>query len=369
MRTRALPVAALLITACLFSSSCSSTNKSATAATSRSYHGTASVGDFMNITVDTVAHTISYTNLSNGDTGNVPYTENSPGNYTLNDPSGNLVAAYEIPGYAMLIEAQKAGSDHATPSLVTAVAQTAITLGTFENNAYNYMQFRTAAGGFESGSAILDGQGNVAVSSYWPYGGTLQNSSPFNNHTMPSSGFSEDPSGTFLHMADQGGTDYVFGTPQGFFIVDTANGAILGMKKSAGKNFDPSFAGTYHAMYYQKTNAQTGQGNVETGTPGLGSATIVIDAQANVTVSDSGGNTVIQTQLSAVADTPYLYGSPGQLSDPCYGLFTFRISTANSQQDVFVTFKDRAVLFASLTTPLPMQQASTYQYLYGVGLK
>jgi hypothetical protein len=232
------------------------------------------------------------------------------------------------------------------------------------------MQFRTAAGGFESGSAILDAQGNVAVSSYWPYGATMQGSSPFNNHTMLASGFSEDSSGTFLRMVDGGGgTDYVFGTSQGFFIVDTANGAILGMKKAASKNFDPSFAGTYQAMYYQKTNASTGQGNVETGTPSLGNATIVIDAQGNVSVSDSQGNVVTQTKLTAVADTPYLYGSPGQLSDPCYGLFTFRITTANSQQDVFVTFLDRAVLFASLTTPLPMQQGNTYEYLYGVGLK
>jgi hypothetical protein len=114
---------------------------------SRSYHGTASVGDFMNITIDTAAQTISYTNLSNGDTGTIPYTESSTGNYTLNDPTGNLVAAYEIPGYAMLIEAQKAGADHATPALITAVAQAPLTLRTFENNSYNYMQFRTAAGG------------------------------------------------------------------------------------------------------------------------------------------------------------------------------------------------------------------------------
>ena len=367
MRFRALIFTALLVT---LGCSTATPPAAAPAASSRSYHGTASVGDFMNIAVDTVAQTISYTNLSNGDTGTVPYTVNSPGNYTLNDPTGNLVAAYEIPGYAMLIEAQKAGSDHATPALVTAVAQSPITLSTFENNSYNYMQFRTAAGGFESGSAILDGQGNVAVSSYWPYGGTMQNSSPFNNHTMPSAGFSEDSSGTFLHMDDQGGgTDYVFGTAKGFFIVDTPNGAILGMKKAASKDFDPSFAGTYHAMFYQKANAQTGQGNVETGTASLGSATIAIDAQGNVTVTDSQGNTAVQTQLTPVADVSYLYGSPGQLSDPCYGLFTFRVTTQNSQQDVFVTFLDRAVLFASLTTPLPMQQGSTYEYLYGVGLK
>jgi hypothetical protein len=45
------------------------------------------------------------------------------------------------------------------------------------------------------------------------------------------------------------------------------------------------------------------------------------------------------------------------------------VTTANSQQDVFVTFLGRAVLFSSFTTPLPLQQGNTYAYLYGVGLK
>jgi hypothetical protein len=71
-----------------------------------------------------------------------------------------------------------------------------------------------------------------------------------------------------------------------------------------------------------------------------------------VTVEDAQGNTVIQTTLTPVADASYLYGSAGQLSDPCNGLFTFRVTTANSQQDVFVAFMDRAVLFASFTAPL-----------------
>jgi hypothetical protein len=368
MRLRALTFMALFLTL-----GCSTGNQAPTVPgpmpASRSYHGTASVGDFMNITIDTTAKTISYTNVTNGDAGTVPYTLNSDGSYALNDPTGNLLAAYEIPGYAMLIEAQKSGSDHATPALITAVAQTTVTLGTFQGHGYNYMQFRTAAGGFESGSAIIDAQGNVSISSYWPYGASMQGS-PFNNNTMLATNFSEDTSGTFLRLADSGGgSDYVFGTGQGFFIVDTANGAILGMKKAGSKNFDPTVAGTYHSMYYQKTNASTGQGNVESGTASLGSATITIDAQSNITVQDSQGNTVVQTTLTPVADTAYLYGSSGQLSDPCFGLFTFRVTTANSQQDVFVTFLGRAVLFSSFTTPLPLQQGNTYAYLYGVGLK
>jgi hypothetical protein len=62
----------------------------------RSYNGTASVGDFLSITLDPAAQTLLYTNLSNGDSGTVPYTVNADGTYTLNDPHGNLVAAYEV---------------------------------------------------------------------------------------------------------------------------------------------------------------------------------------------------------------------------------------------------------------------------------
>ena len=363
-------VLSLTISAVLVNLGCSSLPPAAAPVpSSRSYHGTASVGDFLNIALDSVAKTLTYKNLSNGDTGVVPYTTAANGTYTLNDPTGNLIAAYEIPGYAMLIAAEKAGPDHATPALITAVAQTQTTLGTFAGESYNYMQFRTAVGGFEAGSATLDPQGNVSVSSYWPYGATMQGSSAFNTGNMPASNFSEDPSGTFLVMNDQGTSDYIFGTAQGIFIVDTPNGAIMSLKQASSKNFDPTFAGTYKAMFYQKTSASTGAGNVESGVPSLANATLVIDTQANVTVEDAQGNTFIQTRLTPVADTTYLYGASGQLKNPCNGLFTFRISTANSQQDVFVTFMDRAVLFASFKTALPAQQANSYDYLYGVGLK
>src|SRR5206468_1527851 len=148
----------------------------------------------------------------------------------------------------------------------------------------------------------------------------------------------EDSSGTFLSMTDQGSTDSVFGTAKGIFIVDSGNGTIMSLKQAASPNFDPTFAGTYKAIFYQKTNATTGAGNIESGTPSLANATLVIDAQANVTVQDAQGNTFIQTTLIPVSNVSYLYGSSGELTSPCNGLFTFRISTTNSQQDVFVTF-------------------------------
>jgi hypothetical protein len=336
----------------------------------RSYNGTASVGDFLTITLDSTAHTLTYSNHSNGDAGTIPYTVNTDGTYALNDPAGNLLAAYEVPNYALLVQAAKTGPNHNTKALITAVQSSPISMTTMENHKYNYMQFRTAAGGFEAGSVTVDAQGNIAISSYWPFGAQNQQSSPFNNGGFPASSFHADASGNFLtHDDGQGSFDYVFGTQNGIFAVDSPNGAILGLQKASSKDFDPTFAGSYKAIFYQKTGASTGQGNLETGAPSLANATLVVAANGQVTLQDAQSNVLAQGALAPVADTSYLYGSSGQLSDPCFGLFTFRVTTANSQQDVFMTFQGRAVLFSSFRGKLPQDPSNTYDYSYGVAIK
>jgi hypothetical protein len=192
---------------------------------------------------------------------------------------------------------------------------------------------------------------------------------PFGGGTFSHAGLQGDPSGTFLKLASDGGVgfDYIFGTPNGVFAVDTTNGAILGLQKAASKNFDPAMAGTYKAIYYQKTGASTGQGNVETGTASLGHATIAISAAGGVTVQNAQGTTILQATLSPVADTTYLYdGTVNKLQDPCWGLFTFRVVNGSSTQDVFVTFVNGAILFSSFTSN---GLGQPYDYLYGTGLK
>ncbi len=333
----------------------------------RTYNGTASVGDFMTITIDAAAQTLAYTNHSNGDAGTVPYTVNVDGTYTLDDSTGNLLAAYEVPDYVLLIQAAKTGPNHDTMALVTAVRTSPISLAGMTGRSFNLMQFRTASGGLEVGAASI-GAESIASSSYWPYGA----SSPygaFNNGTFTTSDFQADPSGTYLILpGDESGQDYVFGTPNGIFAVDTPNGAILGLEKADGKDFDPANAGEYTAIYYQKVDAWSGPGNTESGTPSLGQATVAIDTAGVVTVTESQGSVMAAGALVPIEDTAYLYG-PGLLEDPCHGLFTVRTTTGNLQQDFFIAFLDGAALFASFRTNPSPGMGGSYDYFYGVGLR
>lgn len=61
----------------------------------------------------------------------------------------------------------------------------------------------------------------------------------------------------------------------------------------------------------------------------------------------------------------------GKLTDPCPGLFTYRVTHGTKQQDVFLEFLDGAMLFCSFTydTAQTGGGTPTYSYFYGVALK
>ncbi|WLT32578.1 hypothetical protein [Geothrix sp. PMB-07] len=369
---------ALLLVACGGGGSTVSTTPAApppvATPTVNAYSGTASVGDFLQITLDATAHTIQYKNLSNGDSGTVSYATNADGTYAITDPTGNLQTAYEVPGYALIIKANKTGADHATPSLITAIQTQPITRVSISNRSYNYMQFRTNSGGVEVGSLKINSSGDVAIESFWPYGEQSGSGAFHTGSPVTGSAILTDPSGSFLKVPDDGGKfDYIFGTTGGFFAVDTPNGGIVSLNKAATKDFLASYAGSYKSIAYRKVGAHTGMGNVETSTtPGwLWSATIDISATGLVQISD-GSAPFITAQLIPLADAAYLQGA-GKLADPCNGLFTLRYTTtANGityQRDVFVTFLDHSLLFSSFKTALPMNGGNDYEYCYGVGLK
>jgi len=131
---------------------------------SRSYNGSASVGDFLTINLDASSQTLSYSHLSNGDHGTIQLPVNQDGTYTLSDPAGNLIAAHEV-------------------ALITALQTGSISLATWAGHDYNYMQFRTSSGGVEVGSVSIDSQGDVSVTGYWPYGSIGQTA--FNGGSFP----------------------------------------------------------------------------------------------------------------------------------------------------------------------------------------
>jgi len=356
------------------------------AAEPRSYSGTNSAGGFLTIILDPVAHTLTYTDLSDGNTGVVPFLENADGIYQLNDPEGTLLEAYEVPNHGLLVEAANTGPDHNALGLITAVQTSDVSVSAWAGHDYNYMLFRNNAGGIEVGSARIDLRGNLSTTAYWPFGAVDQTGRGFHRGGFSGDSLQQDGSGTFLRVPHHDGDfDYVFGTANGIFAMDTSVGAILGFKKAAGENFDPSFAGTYKAFYYQKTGASTPVVNVETGessqtegrtsmfdfetgTPGLGNATVLISASGQVVIEDAQSKPLVQATLVPVADAAYLYGK-AEFQDPCFGLFTFRTTTASFQQDIFVSFLDRAVLFSSFKAGLPWRPGNTYDYFYGVGLK
>lgn len=337
----------------------------------RTYNGTASVGDFLTITIDPAARTIAYSNLTNGETGTATYTVNTDGSYTVTDPQGNLLAAYEVPGSVMVVEAANAGPNKNSSALITAVESAPISIGSVAGKSYNYMQFRTKDGGVEIGTVSIDAQGNISPNSYDPGSMMWSSGTTFNSSQFPASSITEAAAGDYftIHEQQDNSSDVVFGTVGGLWAVDTANGAIVGLQKAATKDFNPANAGTYNAVYYRKKNAQT-QNNVETGTVLQGLATITIDTTGNIAIVDETGNTLASGQLGPVADQTWLYDhTASTLSDPCYGLFAFRNVTASAHQEVFVAFQGKAVLFESFKTslPIPSDGSGTYNYSYGVG--
>jgi len=321
------------------------------------------VGDFLTVSIDHDAKTIAYQNLTNGQQGTVSYTVASDGGYAIQDPQGNLVMGYEIPGYALVLELNNAGPQQNTNCLAFAIQQAPIDLNTMNGTTFNYMQFRTNSGGMEIGSATIS-TSTLATTSFWPYG-NMNGGSAFQSGTMDKSLWQLDPSGKFLKVPEENNQySYVFATSSGVFAVDTPNGNIIALKQRATKELQASDAGTYKAIVYGKTDASTNQNNQEIGASFCGKGVMVITAQGHVSVTDENGVEVVNSDLQPVVDKSYLVG-PGKLQDSCHGLYTFRVSNAGEDMDVFVTFVEGA-LFVSSFVP---GAGSTYSYLYGIGLK
>ncbi len=337
----------------------------------RNYNGSAAVGDFLRISVDPAAQTLTYDNLTTDTSGTLSYSVEPDGSYAFDDPSGNYIAAYEVPGVGLLFELEKAGPNADTPSIALGIVEETITVDLIKDKKFNIMQFRTASGGMEIGYVNIDSSGNIISQGYWPYGNFTGapegdiNGSP-DEVSFSSDLFTPGPDNKYLILSDEGETDYIFGTASGMFVVDNPNGSIFALERQPTKNFNPDWAGTYRAVAYMKENAMTGEGNVETGTVAIKSASISVGSDGSLVVTDEDGNEVVSTVLEPIADRPDLVG-PGRLEDPCNGMFTFRIVDGTVTQDVFVSFIDGAMLFASFSGD--SSRNGEYSYFYGMALE
>ena len=66
----------------------------------------------------------------------MPDAVNADGTYAITDPNGNLLAAYEVPGTALVVEAANAGPDQDTLALITAIETTPASIGTFADRTF-----------------------------------------------------------------------------------------------------------------------------------------------------------------------------------------------------------------------------------------
>lgn len=358
-------VVGLLLTA----TSCSTT---AAPASGHAYNGTASVGDFYTISENDTADTITYTDVTNGLTGTVPFTTADHIHYTFTDPTSNLIKAVAVPGFAMILESSKSGATSSTPALITAVESGPITLAS-ASGTYNMMQFRTSAGGLAIAAATVTSS-TLSITGYSPLGATTLNpSSTYENVSFPLTGSTESANGTYVTVPANSST--VFGTTGtgASILVDVDFGSVIGLQQATSAAFQTSNAGTYTGVAYGKTGA-TYNGTTETGTGVFTDVTLTITNGGVVTLTNANTSAVISTgTLIPISTASYFYnGTSSEVTNPCYGLFTYRTTVPGvSQTDFYIDFNlggSGSAAFSMFTTPLPLSSSNPYNYLYGVAV-
>jgi hypothetical protein len=343
------------------------------------YQTTASVGDFLQIAIDKTAHTASYENKTNGLTGaGVPYTVDAHGSYVFADPKGHLKSAIELEDYALVVDVDKAGPGKDSRALAIGAATQPIALTDLANRKLNMMQFRTKNGGMEVGNVALGTSGKgltVDLQRYWPRGAMGGGDHTFHIGSMGTLPITEGPGEhAFLTITEsQGGftsTDYVFKTASGFAI-DMSNGNIVMLEQPASKDFDPSMAGTYRALAYDKHGAQGGPDDqAEPGDATVKAVDVKVGPSGYLVAVDESGATVIEDALRPVPDVTYLTGAGKLDAERSRGIFTFRTHDAGGNRDVFVIFTKNGLLFSSFAPGVAQGGGDApYDYFYGAAVK
>jgi hypothetical protein len=344
----------------------------------RRYQTTASAGDFLQITLDKAARTVSYLNTTNGlAAADVPYELDALGAYSFRDPNGHLVAAIELEDQVLVVDVARAGPQRDTRALAIGAVTRPIARTDFASRRLNAMRLRTRTGGVEIGSVVIAadvGGVRVELESYWPRGAMLSGGAAFHVGgaamlaVAETSGAHEFLTATETHDG-VARTDHLFRTASGFAI-DLADGNLVMLDQPASPEFDPRVAGSYLALAYAKRGARGTAGDQpEPGVASVGLVDLIVDGAGHLRATDADGVRLFDHDLVPVAEAAHLTGAGRLDAGRTKGLFTFRTTGGGGPTDVFVIFTKDGLLFSSFTPGASDGGEAPYDYLYGAAVR
>jgi hypothetical protein len=341
------------------------------------YNGTASVGDFLTVTIDHDASVIHWANGTNGEAGQAPFTLGTDGALLVSTDTGQVKKAYEIAGYGVVALDPNAGPSHDRPSPVFLWEKTAATKSEFKAMSLNFLQFRNS-GAFEVGCGSIAADGSTLTrSGYLPeqfvFGQPqfspgqilpIRSTPPADPSTFNGVVLGDRSDGTISFQPYKSVIPGPDGSPGVLFkagsswVIDVDNGSVFLLDAPTTKDWQASNAGTYHLMGWKVS----GMTSSAAGTGAFFETTVTLDATGHLTVTDPGGGAPTVVSLVPFADDADVSGA-GKVDLACNGLFT---NGAGNQTDKLVAgFVGQNLFFGSAK----LTAGPTAEFVYGVALK
>ncbi len=354
----------------------------------RDYRATAGAGDFIKMQLDSTEGTYSYENLTTEYSETGTYTAGDSGylSFTADAGESYLRGAFEATNLALVMIADNTGSSEDKTSIVFGLPKNTMTTSDVTDQGmseYNLIQFRTTDGGIEIGTASFE-DSIMTSNGYEPTINGVIEGLPSDFGAEGVLELSDDASYVIFNKEEDMGQgpvvmqNYLFKTAlDGVLAVDTPQGSMLVIEQQETKDFQESWAGTYHAVIYE------GSGTVsEVDTTGnVTNATITVGAGGTMTVDilDANGD-VDETPVDGAALTPMADaevlrdGTPAYAMDN-YGMFYYTDPSDN--REVFCIFVDGMIFFGSgkvltegeTTDATGLLEVDTYEYFYGAALR
>ncbi len=350
---------------------------STTASSSHDYNGTASVGDFLTITIDRDASVLHWANGTNGETGQAPFTIGTDGALLVSTDTGQVKKAYEIPGYGVVALDPNAGPSHDRPSQVFLWEKTAATKSEFKAMAANFIQFRNN-GTFEVGCGSIAADGSaITHSGYLPeqaifgepqftQGTTMPilSAPPADPATFDGIVLSDRSDGTISFQAYKSSLPGPDGSPGVLFqagsswVIDVDYGSVFLLDAPSTKAWQSSNAGSYHLMGWKVS----GMTSSAAGTGTFFETTVALDSTGQMTLADPTGGAPTIVNLVPFVDDADVAG-PTRVDVACNGLFTN--GAGNGDHKLVAGFVGQNLFFGSAN----LTSGPSGEFVYGVALK